>query len=361
VRFRSFCFVLRVKKSRLIKAIWSHLSTSYTGEGEAAAEGEAGAGEEGEAVAGEEGEAGGEGEAAEGGARKLKKVSRKAINRILSKTQIDCAQCKAYECYVDEEAQDDALQRKNELDAETANWIAAISQCQQTAKQWNGLNLYVGANCDDYGDGVELAVYANDDCSWYTKENSFADVYVFDAEDDENNVNYYTYAEEFIKSAFYELTPCNQLEFADPYAAEGEGEQDDHNEMNDYCKGVIEGSVNFSECEGDDHQESADENLEQYEWFTYHMKDADNAEKVCAELHNEEQYGHVYDSTTSGTWYKRDSSGKILRGDMVAGLSGGAIAGIVLAVLAILGLVASLLCCKKKKGAETEYQGGEMS
>lgn len=295
-------------------------------------------------------------------ARKLKNVSRKAINRILSKQQIDCAQCAAYECFVDEVAEDDALQRKNELDEETANWIAAISQCQATASVWNGMNLYVGANCDDYGDGVELAVYANEECSWYTKENSFEDVYVFDADDEGNNVNYMLYAEEFIKSAFFELTPCYQLEFADPNQAEGEGEgSQDNNEMNDYCKGVIENAVSYSDCEGDDHEESADENAAQYEWFTYDMKDADDAEKVCAELHKEEEYGHVYDSTTSGSWYKRDKTGAIIRGEASAGLSGGAIAGIVVGVLALIGALAAMVLCKKSKAADTEYQGGEMS
>jgi hypothetical protein len=224
------------------------------------------------------------------------------------------------------------------------------------------MNLYVGANCDDYGDGVELAVYANEDCSWYTKENAFQDVYVFDVDDEGNNINYMMYAEEFIKSAFFELTPCYTLEFADPNQAEGEGEQEEHNEMNDYCKGVIENAVSFSDCEGDDdHEESADENAAQYEWLTYDMKDADDAEKVCAELHKEETYGHVYDSSTSGSWYKRDKSGAIIRGEEAAVLSGGAVAGIVVGVLALVGALFAMVLCKKKSSVQTEYQGGQMS
>ena len=106
--------------------------------------------------------------------RKLKKrkLTRKNITRKLAnnKEYIDCNKCSAYECYVDEDDMDDGQQRQDELDEEVSEWIANLAQCQQTGTQWNGLDLYTGVMCSPYGDGVELAVFANEDCTWYTNQ-----------------------------------------------------------------------------------------------------------------------------------------------------------------------------------------------
>ena len=32
------------------------------------------------------------------------------------------------------------------------------------------LNLYMGVMCSPYGDGVELAVFANEEFTWYTNQ-----------------------------------------------------------------------------------------------------------------------------------------------------------------------------------------------
>ena len=134
--------------------------------------------------------------------------------------------------------------------------------------------------------------------------------------------------------------------------------------MNDYCKGVIENAVSFADCEGDDNEGEENENLAQYDWFTYDMEEADDAEKVCAELHKEESYAHVYDSSTSGSWYQRDKTGQIIRGEASQGLSAGAIAGITIGVLALIGVIAAAVGLSKKNkktSVETDYQGGALS
>ncbi len=76
---------------------------------------------------------------------------------------------------------------------------------------------------------------------------------------------------------------------------------------------------------------------------------------------------HVYDSSSgdnggSGSWYKRNKKGKIITGDEEEGMSGGAIFMIILLVLGAVGAVGFLaMKALKKKSAETDYQGGEMS
>ena len=145
----------------------------------------------------------------------------KKINRILAKEQIDCEQCQAYECYVDEDDLDDQAVRKDELDEQVSEWIADLAECKESGTQWNGMDLYIGAMCSPFGDGVELAVFVDDECTMYTNQQSFYKTWNPN-NDNEDGYNYLTYAENFIKSAFSEVTPCMQQEFADPDAEEEE-------------------------------------------------------------------------------------------------------------------------------------------
>ena len=58
---------------------------------------------------------------------------------------------------------DDGVQRQDELDESVSEWIADLAECKESGAQWNGLDLYIGAMCSPYGDGVELAVFVNED------------------------------------------------------------------------------------------------------------------------------------------------------------------------------------------------------
>jgi len=299
-----------------------------------------------------------------------KKLSRAAVERMLAqdKEYIDCNQCQASECYVDEDDQDDQVQRRDELDEAVSEWIGGISECQETGVQWGDLDLYVGAMCSPYGDGVELAVFANDECTWYTNQKAFSDVYNYaNDENNEYNVNYLTYAESFIKSAFSEVMPCLEKEYDDP-DEDDDNAQDEDEEVraHEYCQGVMEEEVvSFANCQADDDEEEEedDENAYNYDWFTYDMKEADEVNKVCVALNamEHDDYSHVYDEESSGTWYKRNKKGAIITGEEKEGMSGGAIFAIVLVVLGVVGAVGFFAMKAKKGKVETDYQGGEMS
>jgi len=312
--------------------------------------------------------------------KKAKKIKRKLSNqnrndirrKLANKNYIDCDQCEAYECYVDEDDLDDGVQTRAELDEQVSEWIANLAQCQETGVQMDDLDLYVGAMCSPYGDGVELAVFANEECTWYTNQQRYSDVYDPYNDDNEYNVNYLTYAEDFIKSAFNEITPCVQVEYDDPDEDDdGDAEEEERYEANEYCQQVMENdAVSFSNCEADDDEEEEDMDdawkANYGSWFTYDMVDAEDVEKVCVALNAMESadYSHVYDEEASGTWYRRNKKGVILYGDETEkkGLGGGAIALIAVLVLGVVGAAGFFLTqSKKQKSAETEYQGGEMS
>jgi len=168
------------------------------------------------------------------------------------KQAIDCAQCSTYECFVNEDDVDESIQSREELDDSVSEWIGELAACKATGVQSNaGMDLYMSAMCTPYGDGVELAVFLDDACTLYTAKESIYDVW--DPNNDNiNGINYLTYAEEFIKSAFSEVTPCLQLEYVDPNDAADEEDAGEEYQMNDYCKAVLEGgAVEFSNCEAD--------------------------------------------------------------------------------------------------------------
>lgn len=103
------------------------------------------------------------------------------------------------------------MQNRDELDQRVSEWIEDLADCKESGVQANGMDLFLGAMCSPYGDGVELAVFVDDQCTMYTTLKSFNNAFS-PYNDNEDGVNYLTYAESFIKSAFSEVTPCSQLE-----------------------------------------------------------------------------------------------------------------------------------------------------
>eukprot|EP00569_Conticribra_weissflogii_P000900 CAMPEP_0171357300 /NCGR_PEP_ID=MMETSP0878-20121228/46169_1 /TAXON_ID=67004 /ORGANISM="Thalassiosira weissflogii, Strain CCMP1336" /LENGTH=701 /DNA_ID=CAMNT_0011863339 /DNA_START=100 /DNA_END=2204 /DNA_ORIENTATION=- len=417
-------------------------------------------GAEGEAEEGEdEPEEEGEGEEAEGQQaegeedepdRKLKTASRRTAN------YIDCDQCLANNCYADDEADGDlddgAQQQQNmdELERQVSEWIANLGECQESGSQdANGNNLYIGVMCDSYGDGVELAVFLDEECSMYTSQHTFNSVYnpnyddneinyvtyaenyikiafeetmscleveyddpneeqdgnaaeeeeeryemneycegllnessvgiahnsVYNPDYDANEINYVTYAENYIKIAFEETMSCLEVEYDDPNeeqdgnAAE---EEEERYEMNEYCEGLLnDEAMDFNNCEAENGNEQEEEAQDdQYSWYTFDIEDADDIGEVCQVVYQMQgEYYHAYDESSSGTWYSRNSNGQIItvsaqnnQGNKSPGLSGGAIAGIVVLIVGVIG-VAGFVLTKKNKAATTsaEYQGGQLS
>jgi hypothetical protein len=289
-------------------------------------------------------------------ARKLKRTSRRT-----SKVAIDCDQCLANNCYAEQE------EGAVSLDEQAAEWIQKVSECVQAEVQINGANVYYGAMCDDYGDGVELAVFLDDKCSLYTSNVAFNNVFM--KEEGNDGYSYLTYAESYIKTAFQEKMSCDAPQYyvaGDDDAAAAE--EQDNAQINDYCKGILQDdALSYTNCQADEDAQQ----LVTEDGYTYDLAYDDHLDiqEVCAvvkRMENADEYFHAYDSSTSGTWYKRDKKGQIIvESQSSEGLSGGAIFGIIAAIAAVVGGAAFFLMKKKEKKGDiaesAEYQGGALS
>lgn len=292
----------------------------------------------------------------EGEGRKLKKTQRR------TKEAIDCDQCQAYECYAEDDGDD-----QGDLDEQAAEWIKQVAECQQSEIQVNGVDVFYGAMCDDYGDGVELAVFLDEECTLYTTEVAFDNIYM--KEEGNDAYNYLTYAENYIKSAFSDAMSCYDPEYFADNGDEEANDEEEKYEINEYCEEILkDDAVDYTQCEADEDAQQ----LVTDDGYAYDMaydKDLD-IEEVCAvvkRMENSGEYYNAYDSSSSGSWYKRDKSGKIIvesKGSD-SGLSGGAIFGIIALIAVVVGGAAFAVMKKKEKKGDiaesAEYQGGALS
>jgi len=248
-------------------------------------------------------------------------AARKLQNQRRTQNYIECDVCEAYGC-VSNNNDDD--QQGNDDDNTALELIEDIAQCLNTGLNWNNDDLYVGFICSPYdGDGVELAIFLDDECTVYTNLKAFSDIpswYIYNDEDR------FTEAETYIKNAFTETTPCLYEEFGDPAYQKNNGDDDaavddaaaagdEGYAVNDFCDGFFdEGPIAFNSCLQNDDQNNNNQNNgnndDQYNWYTYDMdyNNAQDLDGVCAALQQMEgNYEYQYDQESSGTW--NDHSG----------------------------------------------------
>ena len=288
---------------------------------------------------------------------------------------IDCDQCKAYECFQDQADEGEDQANEENMDEQVSEWIKKMSECEASGSQWNGIDLYYGAICSPYGDGVELAIFLDEDCSIYSSESSFSKVYnpYYNGEE----INYLTYAENFIKSAFSDTMSCLEPEYEEPLQNGAVEEEEDleGSAVNEYCQQIIgDNAMNFNECDAAEAEEAEEEAAqdEEFAWYEYDLTadDAENLEQVCSKIKEKDgEYFYAYDHQKSGTWYKRNKNGEIVNEaetqpwntiNEMTGLSAAAIGGIVAGV--VVALMACICLCRRRKSSDTKavYQGGSM-
>lgn len=323
-------------------------------EEEAEEEGE----EEGEE--GEEGE-GEEGEGEEGGERKLAQLPfrRLANNRVVQ--MIDCDMCDAYECFDEEEEeqqQGDDAQEVYEFE-QALEWLDDMSQCAEIENAYDayGNGLFAGLICNAEGNGVEIGVFYDEECSMYTPSLSYANYMSY------ADSQYFSMSEEVVEYMFMNDFSCYQpeVQYTNPYQyEEEEEEQNDDEEYQapeaaEWCGNLFNGNmeaVNMYDCgadqeEGDDNaqeEEEYDENLYYYEWYSYQLTEeqANEPAEVCEAIKGlNGEYSTVYDKKNGGTLYNyKKSWGSNKDG---SGMGAGGVVAIIVILLVVAGAAAAMV------------------
>mmetsp|Transcript_12669 Transcript_12669/g.27538 ORF Transcript_12669/g.27538 Transcript_12669/m.27538 type:complete len:503 (+) Transcript_12669:218-1726(+) len=299
-----------------------------------------------------------------GGRRNLNLSSQSA--RRTRSNLVDCDQCTTYNCY----SQTDDFATQQQLDNDVSDWIAQLAACQNTGRQWNDMDLYVGAMCSPYGDGVELAVFVDQDCTAYTNQFTYKDV--MDVYND-NGDDLASLAASYIDSAFTETIPCRALEFDDPNDAGNynyDYDDDDANAqevgLNDYCQQMLNGdAVDYSNCNKNYNNNGNNNQDDEYSWYSYDMtyEQANDLDTVCSTVKTlDGEFSYSYDEENSGTWYTRDrkssSSSHVSGGANMAWVS----ALVILCLAAVVG--AAVVAFRHKRKMERRrtplYAGGAL-
>ncbi len=298
----------------------------------------------------------------EGGRRNLNVSSQTA--RRTSSNLIDCDQCAAYDCY----SQTDDFAAQQQLDNDVSDWIAQLAACQNTGSQWNGMDLYVGAMCSPYGDGVELAVFVDQDCTAYTNQFTYKDV--TDVYND-NGEDLASLAATYIDSAFTETISCRALDFDDPNDADNYnyGDDDDANAqeagLNDYCQQILNGdTVDYSNCNKNYNDNGNNNQDDEYSWYSYDLtyQQANDLDTVCSTVKTlDGEYSYSYDEDNSGTWYARDRK----KSSLSKGSGGANIAWVpVLVTLCLVAVVGGVVAFRHKRNVDKRrtplYAGGAL-
>jgi hypothetical protein len=186
---------------------------------------------------------------------------------------VDCDTCALYNCYAEN---DDDEDDKDQVDMESSfSYLTELSECQafsfsytnaeyaddgegyqqqqeQEDDEQQGQGLYISYMCNQYGTGIDLGFFLDNECTIYTAEESVSDSI------SENSMagKYLMASKSLIEGIFLNSFSCNSIEFAAPYSANDENDNSGYSfqnygnnanseqstlQANEYCQAVLEG------------------------------------------------------------------------------------------------------------------------
>jgi len=141
-----------------------------------------------------------------------------------------CKQCSAFDCWYDDEGDQD-------VDAEAIEeWALEINECRVSENgQWNGLTLYSGWMCSEDTAGIDVGVFIDPYCRMHQNSISFSSIM-------ENNDYQYVYqSQDIIPMMFDAQIGC----------ANQDGDEDGAEEISELCETIFYGEFaprSLSDC-----------------------------------------------------------------------------------------------------------------
>jgi len=288
-----------------------------------------------------------ENEEEDGGRRRLKNNGKIVYT--------DCETCSNMNCFQDENNNQDG---ENVYSNENAlEWLMDVGECQEIDEEYynyydeNGYQLYAGYTCNSDGSGMEIGVFADEECSILTTT-TFAEV----VENGGYGSSYQSMSSGLVHRVFQQYFDCMNTEYINPgedQQEEDEEENEDEDaqfEANEFCQQLVQDdAIAMDESCMEDNNNGENQNNYQYdEWgnpygqytdangdiIYYDVQKEDDAEEVCVAIQGKEgdyttalEHGSsLYDYSNSKN-IDNDSqwdwdSGKEGQNDKISGNSG---------------------------------------
>lgn len=302
-----------------------------------------------------------------------RKLANNNNNNNKLKLPVNCTTCQTMGCFDSGAATDDGQVALEDV----VTWVEALSQCKDLGVQWNGVDTYGQFMCNSKGNGVEIGIFLDNECTVYTSLESYGNLF------QSTYGKYINYSASIVTYPF--LNPINcaaDVEWVSPENYDASDSNADEvvddkyaADPNEYCYELAQSKMllPLDNCNYKKDDDAANNNNDDgmFSGYSYDIanNDIDDGDEVCWVIYN---ITHKTGSTVAGNVANKNvfnSSNTLYNYQTQTAHSNTAgravgITFLVLAVVAALGFVGyKAMNAKKdsKKQPLVESQGGALA
>jgi hypothetical protein len=264
------------------------------------------------------------------GNRKLSDIER-VLNGNQEIRQLDCSLCQEYGCLSGDG--DNNNDDSNGYES-AAEWLEEMSECKETGIQYQGgyqnsngqyyqqnndegLDLYAGMICNGDGTGVEIGMFADEDCKLYLRNEPYSNYMAY------SDTTYQAMTKEVLEFTFSSaVLSCadNEVVYTtssnyNSYNQNQDYNEDDNNEIAEWCEDVVSGEtypVDMKTCGSGNNNnnygygmsdDDAISKMSYYEWYNAEIGENDSIDMsmVCSVVKQNGQ--HTFYNMDNGSVY----------------------------------------------------------